>query len=119
MTEITKTLSAEARKLSPAERIDLVDDILASLDEPDPKPHGRNFQMRLRGIFDAGCPHSRSQVGCASRTRRVRSLEAVKRIPGLCGRRFPEYAALLPGYGTARKGLRAAGVGAGCRQQQL
>ena len=36
MTEITKTLSAEARKLSPAERIDLVDDILASLDEPDP-----------------------------------------------------------------------------------
>jgi putative addiction module component (TIGR02574 family) len=36
MTESTKTLSAEARKLSPAERIDLVDDILASLDEPDP-----------------------------------------------------------------------------------
>ena len=36
MTEITKTLSAEARKLSPAERIDVVDDILASLDEPDP-----------------------------------------------------------------------------------
>ena len=36
MTEITKTLSAEARKLSPAKRIDLVDDILASLDEPDP-----------------------------------------------------------------------------------
>ena len=36
MTEITETLSAEARKLSPAERIDLVDDILASLDEPDP-----------------------------------------------------------------------------------
>ena len=36
MTEITKALSAEARKLSPAERIDLVDDILASLDEPDP-----------------------------------------------------------------------------------
>jgi putative addiction module component (TIGR02574 family) len=36
MTESTKTLSVEARKLSPAERIDLVDDILASLDEPDP-----------------------------------------------------------------------------------
>jgi putative addiction module component (TIGR02574 family) len=36
MTETTKTLSVEARKLSPAERIDLVDDILASLDEPDP-----------------------------------------------------------------------------------
>ena len=37
MTEATKTLSVEARKLSPAERIDLVDDILASLDEPDPR----------------------------------------------------------------------------------
>lgn len=36
MTEATKTLSLEARKLSPADRIDLVDDILASLDEPDP-----------------------------------------------------------------------------------
>ena len=36
MTESTKTLSIEARKLSPAERINLVDDILASLDEPDP-----------------------------------------------------------------------------------
>ena len=36
MSEATKTLSVEARKLSPVERIDLVDDILASLDEPDP-----------------------------------------------------------------------------------
>ena len=36
MTETTKALSAQARKLSPAERIALVDDILASLDEPDP-----------------------------------------------------------------------------------
>jgi putative addiction module component (TIGR02574 family) len=35
MTELTKALVAEARKLSAAERIDLVDDILASLDEPD------------------------------------------------------------------------------------
>ena len=35
MTESTKTLSVEARKLSPAERLDLVDDIPASLDEPD------------------------------------------------------------------------------------
>ena len=32
MSEATKTLSVEARKLSPVERIDLVDDILASLD---------------------------------------------------------------------------------------
>ena len=35
MTEATKALSVEARKLSPAERIDLVDEILSSLDEPD------------------------------------------------------------------------------------
>lgn len=36
MTEEAKILSAQARKLSPAERIELVDSILASLDEPDP-----------------------------------------------------------------------------------
>jgi putative addiction module component (TIGR02574 family) len=35
MTDAAKTLSAEARKLPAAERIALVDDILASLDEPD------------------------------------------------------------------------------------
>lgn len=35
MSEATKTVSAEARKLSPAERIELIDDILSSLDEPD------------------------------------------------------------------------------------
>ena len=35
MTNAAKTLRAQARKLSPAERIELVDDILASLDEPD------------------------------------------------------------------------------------
>lgn len=36
MTKAAKTLSDQARKLSPAERLELVDDILASLDEPDP-----------------------------------------------------------------------------------
>lgn len=36
MTDAAKTLSVQARKLTPAERIELVDDILASLDEPDP-----------------------------------------------------------------------------------
>jgi putative addiction module component (TIGR02574 family) len=36
MIDATKTLSDEARRLSPAERIERVDDILASLDEPDP-----------------------------------------------------------------------------------
>jgi putative addiction module component (TIGR02574 family) len=35
MTEGAKELSAKARKLSPAERLELVDDLLASLDEPD------------------------------------------------------------------------------------
>ena len=36
MTNAAKNLSAKARKLSPDERLELVDDILASLDEPDP-----------------------------------------------------------------------------------
>ena len=36
MTDAAKNLSAKARKLSPDERLELVDDILASLDEPDP-----------------------------------------------------------------------------------
>ena len=36
MTEAAKTLSVQARKLSPSERLELVADILASLDEPDP-----------------------------------------------------------------------------------
>jgi putative addiction module component (TIGR02574 family) len=36
MTEAAKTRSEKARKLSPAERIEPVDDILASLDETDP-----------------------------------------------------------------------------------
>ena len=36
MTDATKTLSIQARKLSPSERLRLVDEILASLDEPDP-----------------------------------------------------------------------------------
>jgi putative addiction module component (TIGR02574 family) len=35
MTEAAKTLSVQARKLSSSERLQLVDDILASLDEPD------------------------------------------------------------------------------------
>lgn len=36
MSKATKALSVQARKLSPAERIELVDELLASLDEPDP-----------------------------------------------------------------------------------
>ena len=36
MTNAAKNLSAKARKLSADERLELVDDILASLDEPDP-----------------------------------------------------------------------------------
>jgi putative addiction module component (TIGR02574 family) len=36
MTEIAKKLSAQARKLPAAERIELVDSILASLDETAP-----------------------------------------------------------------------------------
>jgi putative addiction module component (TIGR02574 family) len=37
MTDAAKELSAKARKLSPAERLELVDDLLASLDEADPQ----------------------------------------------------------------------------------
>jgi putative addiction module component (TIGR02574 family) len=36
MSEAKKSLSAQARRLSPTERLELVDDILASLDEPNP-----------------------------------------------------------------------------------
>lgn len=36
MTETAKHLSLEARKLSPSERLELVDDLLASLNESDP-----------------------------------------------------------------------------------
>ena len=35
MTKTAKTLGVRARKLSPKDRIELVDDILTSLDEPD------------------------------------------------------------------------------------
>ena len=36
MTDAAKKLSSQARKLSASERVELVDSILASLDEPDP-----------------------------------------------------------------------------------
>ncbi len=36
MTEEAKILTARARRLSPSERIELVDAIVESLDEPDP-----------------------------------------------------------------------------------
>ena len=35
MTDAAKTLSAQARKLTPEERLELVDDLLTSLHEPD------------------------------------------------------------------------------------
>jgi putative addiction module component (TIGR02574 family) len=37
MTDATKSLSRQARQLTPAERLELVGDLLASLDEGDPK----------------------------------------------------------------------------------
>ena len=40
MTEAAKNLSTQARKLSPAERLELVDDLLMSLDESDPGNDG-------------------------------------------------------------------------------
>jgi putative addiction module component (TIGR02574 family) len=35
MTDATKNLSAQARKLSPSERLELIDDLLASLNAED------------------------------------------------------------------------------------
>ena len=37
MTDAAKMLSRQARDLSPAERLELIDDLLASLDEGDPR----------------------------------------------------------------------------------
>jgi putative addiction module component (TIGR02574 family) len=37
MSDRIKTLSLEARKLPIAQRAELIDDLLASLDEPDPR----------------------------------------------------------------------------------
>jgi putative addiction module component (TIGR02574 family) len=36
MTDATKLLAKQARDLTPAERLELVDDLLTSLDESDP-----------------------------------------------------------------------------------
>jgi len=36
MTDAVKNLRKEARKLSPSERLELVDDLLSSVDESDP-----------------------------------------------------------------------------------
>jgi putative addiction module component (TIGR02574 family) len=37
MTDAAKLLSRQARDLTPAERLELIDDLLASLDQVDPK----------------------------------------------------------------------------------
>jgi len=66
MTEITKTLSAEARKLSPAKRIDLVDDILASLDEPDP-----NIDRQWQKFSNAVARHFRRRMPAFAQPGRV------------------------------------------------
>ncbi len=58
MTDATKTLSIEARKLSSAERIDLVDDILASLDEPDPN----NDRLWAREADDRLAAYRRGEI---------------------------------------------------------
>ena len=51
-----KDLSLEARKLPPAERAELIDDLLASLDEPDPRIDAlwiEEAERRLR-LVDSG-----------------------------------------------------------------
>ena len=62
MTESTKNLSVEARKLTPAERLDLVDDILASLDEPDPG----NDQLWAKEAEDRLAAYRRGEIEAIS-----------------------------------------------------
>ena len=47
MTEAAKNLSTQARKLSPAERLELVDDLLTSLDEITTTASRRGLAMRF------------------------------------------------------------------------
>jgi putative addiction module component (TIGR02574 family) len=68
MTDAAKILRVQARKLSPSERLELVDDILASLDEPDPnidKLWAKEAEERLaayrRGEIKA-IPLSKSRI---------------------------------------------------------
>jgi len=58
MTEATKTLSVQARKLSAEERIELVDDILTSLDEPDPD----NDRLWAREAEDRLAAYRRGEI---------------------------------------------------------
>lgn len=46
MSDRIKKLTLQARKLPPAERAELIDDLLASLDEPDPR-------IERRAVFEA------------------------------------------------------------------
>ncbi len=53
MTGAAKTLSVQARKLSPSERLELVDDILASLDEPDPNIDKSWVEVAQAELYEA------------------------------------------------------------------
>jgi putative addiction module component (TIGR02574 family) len=56
MSDRIKELSLEARKLPPAERAELIDDLLASLDEPDARidaAWAEEAERRLR-LIDSG-----------------------------------------------------------------
>ena len=56
MSDRIKDLSLEARKLPLAERAELIDDLLASLDEPDPRIDAlwvEEAERRLR-LVDSG-----------------------------------------------------------------
>ena len=73
MNEKVKALSQEARKLSPAERAELIDELITSLDRPDPaidELWTKEAEDRL-AAYDRGemGTHDISQVVAKLRTR--------------------------------------------------
>jgi putative addiction module component (TIGR02574 family) len=62
MTEATKTLSQQARRLSTEERVELVDDILTSLDEPDPT----NDRLWIKEAEDRLAAYRRGEIKALS-----------------------------------------------------
>jgi len=77
MTDAAKQLSAQARNLSPSERLELVDDLLASLDEIDPKIDG----LWAKEAEDRLAAYRRGELKAVP----LETVAAIDRI-----RRFPE-----------------------------
>ncbi len=74
MNERLKHLSLEARKLTVAERAELVDDLLASLDAPDPRLDAlwaQEAERRLKSIGEGDMP-VRDAAEAVAELRRLR-----------------------------------------------